>query len=200
MKKFLLTLAAGLISISVFGQGGVVMNTRGTGVSAPATDLVTGQLAAGTGYYAQLFYGAPGVLQDAMLPTLSAPGGAVAPVANFATGTSAGYITTGSGGGNRYVDTAVVAAGSPGDFQIRAWSAVLGTDWNTAWTTWLSGANPTAVLGRSAIVSQATSASALVTPPFITGLSAFSLTPIPEPGVIALGAIGLVALLWRRRK
>jgi len=200
MKKILLTLTAGLISCSVFGQGGVVMNTRGTGVSAPATDIVTGQLAAGTGYYAQLFYGAVGGVESAMLPTLSAPGGAVAALANFGTGTSAGFITTGSGGGNRYVDPAVVAYGANTAFQIRAWSAVLGTDWNTALNAWQGGSNPGAVLGRSAIVTQATSPLATVTPPFMTTMAAFTLVPVPEPSVIALGAIGLVALLWRRRK
>lgn len=200
MKKILITLAAGFIACSVFGQGGVVMNTRGTGVSAQATDDVLGAPAAGTDYYAQLFYGAVGTAEDAMLPTLGAPapGGTVAALANFGTGSSAGYVTTGSGGGNRYVDASLVGAETA--FQIRAWSAVLGTDWNTAYTAWLSGANPTAVLGKSAIVTAVTSPSAIATPPFLTALTPYNLSPVPEPSVIALGAIGLVALLWRRRK
>jgi len=200
MKKILLTLAATLVTCSMFGQGGIVMNTRATGVSAPATNILTGLPVSGTGFYAQLYYGAPGTAESAMLAALSTPGGTVPVPATFATGVSAGFITTGSGGGNRYVDTAVVAAGAPTLFQIRAWDAVLGNTWDIAYPTYLAGSNPTAVLGKSAIVTVATSATATQSPTFLTPLTAFTLQPIPEPSVIALGALGLAALLYRRRK
>jgi hypothetical protein len=55
-------------------------------------------------------------------------------------------------------------------------------------------------MGKSGIITVVTSANALDTPKPLTGLAAFTLDPIPEPSVIALGAIGLVGLLWRRRK
>jgi hypothetical protein len=31
-------------------------------------------------------------------------------------------------------------------------------------------------------------------------LQSFYLVPVPEPSIIALGALGLAAVLWRRRK
>lgn len=37
-------------------------------------------------------------------------------------------------------------------------------------------------------------------PPQATGLRSFQLTMVPEPSLIALGALGLGALLLRRRK
>jgi hypothetical protein len=200
MKKILLTLAATLITFSMFGQGGIVMNTRATGVSAPATNILTGLPVSGTGFLAQLYYGAPGVAESAMLAALNAPGGTVPAPATYATGTSAGFITTGSGGGNRYVDTAVVAAGATAWFQIRGWEASLGNTWEVAYPAWLSGSNPTAVLGKSAVVPVATSATATQSPTFLTPLTAYTLAPVPEPSVIALGALGLAALLYRRRK
>jgi hypothetical protein len=196
MKRILLTLVAGFVACSVFGQGGVVINTRGGGVDARVTDSITGQFVDGQNYWAQLYYGAAGAAEASLVPVLDAPGGAVAPVAWFTTGTLPGYILTSTGGGNRYTDPAVAAPGTLTSFQLRAWSATLGTSWEVALGNW----SDTTVLGKSDIIEVATSANNLDTPKPLTGLAAFTLDPVPEPSVIALGAIGLVALLWRRRK
>jgi len=197
MKRILLTLVAGLVSLSVFGQGGVVLNTRTGGVLAPVTDRLTGALVAGNGYLAQLYYGAAGAAESSMVPVLAgvAPSTAGAP-AWFSTGTTAGYILGSTGGGNRYTDPAVAAPGALTAFQLRAWQASLGSTWEAALGNWSS----TTVMGKSDIITVVTSANALDTPKPLTGLAAFTLDPVPEPSVIALGAIGLVALLWRRRK
>lgn len=197
MKKILLTLAAGLISCSVFGQG-IVFSTRGGGVDARVTDSLTGQNAAGTAYSAQLYYGPAGSAEAALVPVLQSVGGPTGNVVTFATGgTLGGYIFSGLGGaGTRYVDTAVVAAGAPTAFQVRAWQTSLGATWTEALGNW----SATTVLGKSAIITTPTAASATLPATPLLGLTSFTLDPIPEPSVIALGAIGLVALLWRRRK
>lgn len=200
MKRILLTLVAGLVSCTVFGQGGVIINTRGGGVDAKVTD-VTGADVAGSAYLAQLYYGAPGVAQSAMVAVLNAaaPGGVTATPANFGTSAATyGYILTSTGGGNRYTDPAVVGPGLQTDFQLRAWNAGLGATWEAALAA--APANPTLSFGFSPVVTIATSANNLDTPKPLVGLQAFTIQPIPEPGVIALGALGLVALLWRRRK
>lgn len=196
MKRILLTLVAGFVACSVFGQGGVVINTRGGGVDARVTDSLTGEFVSGQNYWAQLYYGAAGAAEASLVPVLNAPGGTVAPVAWFSAGTLPGYILTSTGGGNRYTDPAVAAPGALTSFQLRAWQATLGTSWEVALGNW----SDTTVLGKSAIIEVATSANNLDTPKPLTGLAAFTLDPVPEPSVIALGAIGLVALLWRRRK
>jgi len=196
MKRILLTLAAGFLACSVFGQGGVVINTRGGGVDAQVTDTLTGQLVTGNAYLAQLYYGAPGVAEDAMVAVLDAPGGTTATPAWFTPASLPGYILTSTGGGNRYTDPAVVAPGANTDFQLRAWQASLGATWEAALGAWDS----TTVMGKSGIITVATSANNLDTPKPLAGLASFDLVPVPEPSVIALGAIGLVALLWRRRK
>jgi hypothetical protein len=197
MKRILLTLVAGLISCSVFGQGGIVLNTRTGGVLAPVTDTLTGQLVTGNAYLAQLYYGAAGAAESSLVPVL----GGVAPSTTgtpawFSSGTTAGYILGSTGGGNRYTDPAVAAPGAVTAFQLRAWQASLGATWEEALGNWSS----TTVMGKSGIIEVVTSANALDTPKPLTGLAAFNLVPVPEPSVIALGAIGLVALLLRRRK
>lgn len=196
MKRILLTLVAGLVSCSVFGQGGVVINTRGGGVDAVVTDSLTGQAVVGNAYLAQLYYGAQGAAETALVPVLNAVGGTTATPAWFTPASLPGYILTSTGGGNRYTDPAVAAPGALTTFQLRAWQASLGATWEEALGNW----SATTVMGKSALFDVATSANNLDTPKPLAGLVGFSLDPVPEPSVIALGAIGLVALLWRRRK
>lgn len=193
MKKILLTLLVAAATGSVFGQGQIVFGTRGGGVDARVINSRTGLPVDGANYLAQLYYGAPGVAEDAMVTFAEAP-------ARFGTSaTLLGYITTGSGGGNRTVDPTVVAYGADTAFQVRAWEATLGANWTTAYSAWSSlPAGP--VLGKSAIIIAKTSADALQVAQPLAGLTGFSLQPIPEPGVLALGALGLVAVLWRRRQ
>jgi MYXO-CTERM domain-containing protein len=200
MKKILLTLAAGFISVSVFGQGAIVFATFGGGVTAGVTNTITGQRISGPGYLAQLYYGPVGGSEDAMLIARADTAGTIPNAATFgAAGPVTGYIVSSTGGGNRYVDTSIVAAGAITAFQIRAWEASLGNNWDAAYALWQSGpAGP--VLGKSGIVNTITSASPTEAAKPLTGLASFTVSPVPEPGVLALGALGLVAVLWRRRQ
>ena len=85
--------------------------------------------------------------------------------------------------------------GVPVAFQIRAWDNKVGQV-----TTWAAAlADDTVAKGASAITTANANVSPLAAGP-ITGLTSFNLTIVPEPGVIALGVLGLGALLLRRRK
>lgn len=197
MKGLLTTLVAGLVAGSAFGQGGIVMNTRGGGVDAPVVSALTGQRIEGQAWLAQLYYGAAGAFETSLVPVLDAPypGGTVAAPAWFGTGAAAGYILTSTGGGNRYTDPAIAAPGAITSFQLRVWEASLGNTWEEALGNW----SWDTILGKSAIIAVRTSASILDPPKPLLGLTAFTIG-IPEPNVIALGALGLMALLWHRRK
>lgn len=196
MKKLVIaTLGLALTSTLAFGQGQISFLTRGGGVDAPATNIVTGQRVSGTGYLAQLYYGPQGGAEDAMVTFTGTT------AANFASATLAGYVITSTGGGVRTVDTSIpgVVPGGVTAFQVRAWETSLGATWDVAYAAWQSGpAGP--VLGKSGIINTKTSATIAETAQPLLGLQGFNLTPVPEPSVIALGALGLAAVLWRRRK
>ena len=104
MRSCLLTLVAGLVAGSAFGQGAVDFTTRSGSVNAPVINAFTGELVAGAAYLAQLYYGQPGAEESSLVPVLDAQGRVAAPV-TFGTGVLAGYIVSGIGGaGNRYTD------------------------------------------------------------------------------------------------
>lgn len=104
-----------------------------------------------------------------------------APVA-FRSGTGAGYFT----GGGLTVDN--VAAGANGTFMVKAWIGAAGSTYDTA-----------AIKGASAEFSAKTGGDGAPPSPATTLLGLTSFTLVPEPSVLALGAIGLAALLLRRR-
>lgn len=81
-------------------------------------------------------------------------------------------------------------------FQLRAWDNMGGTI-----GTWAAAmANPAIAQGSSALFTvPAPLGGGPTAPPNLLGLTSFNLV-VPEPGVIALGVLGLGALLLRRRK
>lgn len=113
----------------------------------------------------------------------------------FRTGSAAGFWT-------EPATTAIAdsVAGSTPFLQIRAWDNVGGTvgTWALATAAGLpSGAS--AVFASGSLGGTSPSGDVFLTPA-MTGLRSFQLTIVPEPGVIALGVLGLGALLLRRRK
>jgi hypothetical protein len=114
-------------------------------------------------------------------------------------GLQPGYFS----GANPFQLPAPYAAGTPINFQIRAWSVAGGANWNTALAA--AAANPLEIaLGWSAVGT--------VTPGSTPPAPLFGTTPglltrgfqiggvIPEPSSIALGLLGLGTLLVFRRR
>jgi hypothetical protein len=210
MKKTLITVA--LLSLGVYGvlgQGAINFNTRAlnlnpAAVNAPiygpesdvtrqihgnhATNggtpgtIYSGVLLTGTGFTAQL-WAAP------------AAGGVLAPLSTTVmrpAGSLAGYIVPPAAAPT----VANAAGGSQVNFDFRVWDNRGGTI-----TTWAQVmADPTILRGSSGTFTTAV-AEPPNTPPNLVGLTSFNVfSPVPEPSVIALGALGLGALLLRRRK
>jgi hypothetical protein len=192
MKKVIIALACVAMAVSSYAQGFVGFSTQTAGVKIYDTDGVTPL--SGSGYLAQL-YAYEGKTTDASL--LTAAGTAF----NFMTGTTAGYILTTSGtttslgvtltSSSRSVQ--VASDGVPVTLQVRAWAGGTTKSYEDAVAA-------KAATGFSALWTQ-TATAAGGTPKNISGLTSFKLTStVPEPTTIALGVMGLGALLFRRRK
>lgn len=211
MKQISIITAILALAGTAFGQGQMQFQNRVTAVSLfapiygvnPAAPTVrmsgmattnggtvdyTGvPLLAGTGFTAGLYYGTNS--------TDTAAFGELA-TALFQTATTLPGIIRGP-------TTAPTVPGitvnnTPGNFQIRAWDNRGGT-----LTTWAAalGANPPVATGHSELLANLPVTVAPTTPvASLTGLTSFNLTIVPEPSLIALGALGLGALLLRRRK
>jgi len=179
MKKALMILSSLLVAVGAFAQGQVNFAARVVGVyDAPVfLDSVAGGVkAAGPTYMAQLYAGATS--------------GGLAPVGSalpFRTGAAAGYwtaeartISTVDGSGNAFI-------------QIRAWNTAAGATYEGAFA---SGGG----FGSSSTLTIKPTAAPDV-PATLTGLTSFAISSIvPEPSIMALGALGGLALLLRRRK
>ena len=112
----------------------------------------------------------------------------------FRTGTAAGYWTAAA----RTIGT--VVPGANASVQIRAWALASGATYE------LAAAAAGGQVGKSAILSIKTGGDG--NPPSLpanlAGLASFAIVGgspvVPEPSILALGALGGLALLLRRRK
>ena len=179
MKKTLLTAAVIVACAGALAQGTV--NVSSTPSSIGSTQLVTDADGvtplAGADYFAQMYMG-----PDA--DSLAPQGKAV----NFLSGGGAGFF--------RDTDTVVVdnvAAGAEGIAQVRAWEASGGASFEAALAAG-------ALVGTSANFLQATGGAGAppTLPANMVNFTAFSL--VPEPSTAALGILGAIALMLRRRK
>ena len=191
MKAILLTLTSLLLTFSAHAQGTVEFaNDASTAIYTYYGPLVP----AGNTYLAQLYYGPAGMIRDeTFISVTNSPVGF----------TLAGQFLAGT----RYT---TLPGGSTGSFQVRVWAAVLGSDWETAYVNWQTTNGPYAgkLLGKSGII-QVVVADPFAVPPqtptslVASGFQGFWLRgfePVPEPSTLALGAVGVTVLLWRRRK
>jgi hypothetical protein len=181
MKKVILTLCSTLVAIGAYAQGTVNFSARVVGVyDAPVyVGAVGGPKAEGAAYLAQLYAGATEA-------ALAAVGEAVP----FRTGAAAGYWTAAS----RAIPS--VAPGANAAVQIRAWATASGATYEAA-----AAANGS--IGRSATLTIKTGGEGAPPslPANLVGLTSFAISGvIPEPSILALGALGGLALLLRRRK
>jgi hypothetical protein len=172
MKKILITAAAVLVSVTVFGQGQLTFGNIGGGVDAPIFDNAGAKLD-GSNYMAQLYAGPSGTAEASLVAV-----GAAIP---FLSGAGAGYFTpavrTISG-----VDSGANAA-----VQVRAWDVTSGSTWEAA-----------TIRGQSSVIDPQVLGGGTTPATSMSSLQSFSL--VPEPSTIALGLIGAVALVFARRR
>jgi hypothetical protein len=194
MKKLFATITLSVAASCAFGQGSVNIST-GAGANTKFITASDGSRVAGADYWVQLFYANGTVTDDT---TLSAAGNPVNP----RTGAAAGVLPSGE------IELPNVnPPGGVATIQLRAWSAVLGTTHDAAFTAWQSQAPDTArQYGRSALFQIDTvdyTIDPRPTPPALGALfPGLVVAPVPEPSAIALGLAGLVGgmMLIRRRK
>jgi hypothetical protein len=192
MKKLLTTIALSVITVAAFGQGEVNLTTS-AGANTKFITEAGGTRIAGDGYWAQLYYANGAVADESQL--IVAPGNPIHP----RTGTAAGVLPSDVRRLN------ITPAGGVATLQIRAWSAVLGDNWDAALAGWTQQADLTRQIGKSALFQVDTS-NPFATPtpetPIAIGTAFPGLTLIvPEPSTYVLGAVGLGLLaLLRRRK
>jgi hypothetical protein len=185
MKKVILTLCSILVAVGAYAQGTVNFSARVVGsYDAPVyVGAVNGTKAEGAAYLSQLYAGPSDT-------ALAAIGDAVP----FRTGAAAGYWTA----------TAVaipnVALGANAQVQVKAWAASAGATYEAA-----AAAN--GAVGQSTIFTVKTGGdgSPPSLPGTLSGLTSFAIgggvgPVVPEPSILALGALGGLALLLRRRK
>jgi len=208
MKQTILTILLSTAAVAVFGQGSIVFNNRVVGtVQAPiygpevgdqsvrrSGNPSTGEPAGGTvytgarldgaGFTAQLWGGPNGT---AMGNLEFCPGSQTV----FRTGAAAGFFTAPAP--NPTVPG--VPENQIATLQVRAWNNQGG-----AITSYAQALQLNAAAGFSDLFNSIGLGGTLNPSPNISGLRSFNLTVVPEPSLLALGALGLGALFLRRRK
>jgi len=211
MKTIGVFAATLFLAASAFGQGQINFNNRLTvaGIFAPVYGPVPGALSVQLQGNSQtnggsVNYGAAPLLVGTGF-TAALWGAATTDPATFAELAQAPFQTATTLPGIIKGPTSAPLvpwvpgpANGVGNFQVRAWDNLGGTV-----TTWAAAlANPLSAHGVSAVLLNVpvVGSPAGGTPTGLVGLTSFNLTIVPEPSLIALGALGLGALLLRRRK
>jgi len=207
MKKLILIALIAASAVASYAQGTVNFNNKvNATVGPPPTPAIDAPVSYASG---TTLGGSAGTKIDGSHTTAWAAlyGGAVgtpvdqlvllAPALQFRTGTAAGYVNT-LGASSR-----AIPGVNPGDaavVQVRAWDTANGT--SVASYEAARGVQG-AYFGASDIITIAATGGAGAppsNPANIYGLNAFAIAPIPEPGTIALGFLGLGAMFVLRRK
>lgn len=177
MKRLLLLAAVCLLPLSSFAQGTVVFSNNG---GAGVTNQFTGNLQPAGGTLLVALYGGTN------LATLAQLGSAI-PI-----GPIAGVFS----GGNRTND--LVAPGSSGLFQVRAWDSTYGATYEAFLANLAKPAD--AAYGISSTFTSGTGGGSGPVLPAVTISTTFpGLVIVPEPTTYALGALGL-GLIWMAKR
>ena len=210
MKKLVILAALVVCAGSLYAQGQLQFNNRvvgeivaqvygpetgnsqtrksgNTSAGTPVgTQTYTGALLAGSGFTAELWASTNGAPASSLQAVSAVNGGR----SDFRTGAAAGWW-------NATVATIPgVIEGGTATVQVRVWDNRGGTI-----TTWAAAqANLTIPQGSSDIFTVSGLGGILTTPPSIQNFRSFNITAVPEPSTIALGVLGVGALLLRRRK
>jgi len=230
MKKILLVTATLLLAHGAFSQGTVIFNNRaGTSTTAAPGEVIapvygpeadptivkTGNTSTGNPMGSQQYGGVPlfaGALGGTWTATLWALDSTLVTGDKNANNlalvgtTTFRTVTSGNFAGTVIQPAAVVVPGvalgsQTATFQMRVWDTKGGTV--ATWADVL--ANPAVLRGESEIFTLKYALGGTASPPnvapFLEGLQSFNVyTVVPEPSVIALGALGAGCLLLLRRR
>jgi len=226
MKKILTTLAAiAVVSIGAQAQGLVNFANSASAGSKISTNSVGGGAAtaltgttAGTFYYA-LFYSAAATTVNgsasSVIPSVASAGTYVWSDANwtfsgsYATNTAtAGRVQGNTSANGPGATVAGLAGGSFAQFVVVGWSASLGSTISALQAAIAGGQfNPGQYIGQSAVSGSVQVGDGVSVPnPAIIAASGsvtgftLGVLPVPEPGTMALAALGGASLLLFRRK
>jgi hypothetical protein len=186
MKKGILTILLGALTATiVYGQGQINFDNRATilGTAQPVINTVTGAPLVGQDYSAQLFFA------DSLTPALAQPPS----VFRAPTTTLPG---TWSGGLRDFLPT----AGGPGatvNLVVGVWQGGVYSTFEQA----LASGDTSSLWGFSAPFTYTIPALTAVPEAFaMSNFTGFEVIPVPEPSMIALGLLGGLVLLFRRKK
>lgn len=218
MKKLIITSLCTLGALAAFGQGKLTFESNVTPtqdrhpVFAPQTEsptvMVVGQATlgspsgttvydgglVGSGYDFALFAGPTGTASNLLdlITTVAFKSGTGGALPQGTIATTATVINT-------------VPGGNTADFQLRAWNTEGGTitDWATA-LQHFNAQDPLMQIGWTPIITSAPLGGGVTSTPNTIGWNSFSLITnpptAPEPATIALGGLGMLGLLFFRRR
>jgi hypothetical protein len=180
MRKLLILTVCALSAVGALAQGTVNFASTGAQIFFDAAN--GGAAVPANAFTVGLYYGVTGTTDPATLALLSTR--ATGPVAGRFLG---GTVTT----------PTTTAPGAAAVFEVRAWSTGYAS-YEAASASGLS----TVFVGRSGLFNTTTGNPTSVPPgtPAALTFSNVAVSPVPEPSTIALGLLGLGALLIRRRK
>lgn len=187
--KYLAIVGALLASLNGYSQGTVTFaNSSGTPVLNSLTGAAVPSGVLKVGLYYNIDLGA--------VPNPDAPDDSFSQVGAAANVVNPGLFI----GGTRTITE--VTPGTAVLLQVRAWSASFAT-YEEAYNAGLAG-NGSVLVGASRLMNVPLGGGSLPTPTLVAqgGLTSFSVSPVPEPSMIALsllGGLGAMVLLRRRK-
>jgi len=191
-----------MAAIVAQGQGVIAINTTVPNGYVKYSNTVAGVWAVGNAYVAGLYYAADQATLLSGGGTLAANGGTNGTGLAIFTGGTGGYVAASTFGGNR-----TIPAGNTW-FQLRAWSAgyatyadAVASGSQSVFVTPTSGPGaPPVATGNpveppTPVANILWAAGSTSANPFVA-----SLVPVPEPSTIAMVGLGLLGLLFIRRR